>query len=80
MIIVRPLQRPDASKFVADLDGTGNLVKSAKSKINSDLPSLVTAYYEEDPTQYATWGFRNRRTSHAAEITWWVGAANLDFY
>lgn len=73
MIIVRPLQRPDAINFVQDLDGTGNLVKSAKSKINSDLPSLITAYYEDNPSQYATWGFRNRRTSHAAEITWWGG-------
>ena len=48
-IIVKQLQRPDAKTFIADVDGTGNYPKDAKSKINSDLPSLVTAYYEEDP-------------------------------
>jgi len=72
-IIVKQLQRPDAKAFIADVDGTGNYPKEAKGKINSDLPSLVTAYYEDDPSQFVTWGLRSRRTSHAAEATWWSG-------
>jgi len=73
-IIVKQLQRPDAKAFIADVDGTGNYPKEARNKINSDLPSLVTAYYEHDPSQFVTWGLRSRRTSHAAEATWWSGS------
>jgi len=72
-VIVKQLQRPDAKTFVADIDGSGDRPKSAKNKINSDLPSLVTAYYEDDPTKFVTWGLRSRRTSHSAEATWWSG-------
>lgn len=65
------MQRPDAELYINNYDG--NQVKSAKSKINAELPSLVVAYREEDPKQAVVWGLRSRRTSHAAEITWWSG-------
>ena len=72
-IIVKQLQRPDAKTFIKDVDGTGNQPKDAKAKINSDLPSLITAYFEDDPSESVTWGLRSRRTSHSAEATWWSG-------
>ena len=70
MIVVKQMQRPDANLYI---DNKDDLVKIAKGKINSDLPSLVVAYYEEDPTVSVVWGVRSRRTSHTTEITWWSG-------
>ena len=73
MIIVKQLQRKDIDQFIDNEDGTGNKRREARSKVNTALPSLITAYYEDDPSTYTTWGFRSRRTSHVAEVTWWSG-------
>ena len=64
MISIFPLQ----TNYFADFVDT-SFTKSARSLIKKSLPSILTAV-DTETKEYATMGWRSRKTSHACEITY----------
>lgn len=64
MISIFPLQTNYFANFV-----DASFTKSARSLIKKSLPSILTAV-DTETKEYATMGWRSRKTSHACEITY----------
>jgi len=76
-IVTRPLQRTEVQSFVECISGNKEILRMAKAKCNSKLPTIITAYYRDEPTQFATWGFKSRRTTQTSEV-FWLGGHDYD--